>query len=259
MVKVVSPSSSLGIVILLHVIFNCPYTPCLCFIILILPSRSNPFGLLIIFSSSRCSCITYHTFILTVCIHIKVLSIVFTFMHAMQHKILGDFSFLFLQPPSLATGLSLIQSLLRIFKFHAKQRTYDHKGFFSFLFYAKRHKVFYNLYFSHNLTYWQLWILLWKLLCFYFIIYVFVLARRLKPCMYIFVDKPNFLFFSQFAFLLCQNYNSIFRTYCFFWALSSLSCMWVFDVKRRISFITKAMGKGLKPVMRWLLGIYMNY
>jgi hypothetical protein len=62
-------------------------------------------------------------------------------MHAMQHKILGDFSFLFLQPPSLATGLSLIQSLLRIFKFHAKQRTYDHKGFFSFLFFSTQKDI----------------------------------------------------------------------------------------------------------------------
>ena len=81
-------------------------------------------------------------------------------MHAMQHKILGDFSFLFLQPRSLATGLSLIQSLLRIFKFHAKQRTYDHQVVKdSFLFFStQKHtlfiwsKVFYNLYFSHNLT-----------------------------------------------------------------------------------------------------------
>ena len=76
-------------------------------------------------------------------------------MHAMQHKILGDFSFLFLQPRSLATGLSLIQSLLRIFKFHAKQRTYDHqvvKDSFLFVSTQKDSKLFYNLYFSHNLT-----------------------------------------------------------------------------------------------------------
>ena len=82
-------------------------------------------------------------------------------MHAMQHKILGDFSFLFLQPPSLATGHSLIQSLLRIFMFHAKQRTYDHQVVKdSFLFFSTQKdtlfiwsKVFYNLYFSHNLTF----------------------------------------------------------------------------------------------------------
>ena len=122
----------------------------------------------------------------------------------------------------------------------------------SFLFFSTQNdKVFYNLYFSHNLTCWQLWILLWKLLCFktycYFIIYLFVLAWRLKPCMYIFVDKPNFLFFGQFAFLLCQNYNSILRTYFFSELWAHLAAGGSFTWKEGYPLSQKQWGKDWSP------------
>ena len=105
----------------------------------------------------------------------------------------------------------------------------------------------------------------------FFIIYILVTIWHVDNCefccenycvselivislyMYLFLHGvlTNPIFFSSVNLRFFYARTTI-QSFVHTFFLTSLSCRWVFDVKR-------TMGKGLKPVMRWLLGIYMNY